>query len=330
MRHGILAISLVLTLCGGFFGCSEDVSRDEPAKTSASRTPVVQPEEVHGGKALDGTPMPPPQALAQTQEKTAVHPVQDAQASPAPAAPSVEPVPAVPATPAAPAAAAGGLLDSARKLIVVVAPDWDASRAELSLYARDTTASAWKRLGDPSPCMIGRKGMAWGRGLAPALSSGPRKKEGDGKTPAGLFPLPLAFGYDQKPAQSGIRLPYLELTPSTVCVTDPDSAAFNDIADSKKSSATWTRQDRMIRDDNANRLGALIGHNRPDPQPGLGSCVFLNIEPAPNKATGGSIGCPEPLVREILSWLDPESKPLLAILPQSALAAAQTTWGLPR
>jgi L,D-peptidoglycan transpeptidase YkuD (ErfK/YbiS/YcfS/YnhG family) len=337
VTHGILALFVVLALFCGMSGCSEDVSREDPAKAAAGKTPVVQPEEVHGGKALDGTPLTPPQSLAQADP-----------AAPASATPAVPPGPAVSPTPApsAPAAAsppagtqaaaptvpAGGPLEAARKLVLVVSPDWDSSRAELSLFARDSLSAPWKRLGNPASCMVGRKGLAWGRGLAGPAPAGPRKKEGDGKTPAGLFPLPTAFGYEPpaKAAQAGIRLPYQELTASTVCVTDPDSAAFNDLADSKKSSAAWTRQDRMIRDDNANRLGAFIGHNRPDPQPGLGSCVFLNIEPAPNKATGGSIGCPEPLAREILAWLDPESKPLIAILPQSALAAAQTAWGLPR
>jgi L,D-peptidoglycan transpeptidase YkuD (ErfK/YbiS/YcfS/YnhG family) len=297
------------------------VSRDEPTKVAAGKTPVVQPEELHGGRALDGTP------LAQA-------PVQAAPASAPDAAPQIAAAtqPAAQPAPDAVTASDGGPLAASRKIILIVTPDWDSSRGELSLYARDAAASSWKRLGNPSTCMVGRKGLAWGRGLAPAPASGPSKKEGDGKTPAGLFSLPVSFGYESqaKAAQAGIRMPYQELTASTVCVTDPDSAAFNDLADSKKSAAAWTRQDRMIRDDNANRLGAFISHNRPHPQPGLGSCVFLNIEPAPNKATGGSVGCPEPLVREILAWLDPDSKPLIAILPQSALAAAQAAWGLPK
>lgn len=331
MTHGILAFFLFLALTSGLSGCSEDVSREETAKVTAGKTPVVQPEELHGGRALDGTPLAqaPVQTPVQAAPATISPPASVPDAAPQTAA--LTPPAAQPATDA-PTAADSGPLTASRKIILIVTPDWDASRGELSLYARDTISSPWKRLGNPSSCMVGRKGLAWGRGLMPAPASGPPKKEGDGKTPAGLFSLPLAFGYESqaKAAQAGVRLSYQELTPSTVCVTDPESAAFNDLADSKKRTAAWTRQDRMIRDDNANRLGAFIGHNRPDPRPGLGSCVFLNIEPAPDKATGGSVGCPEPLVREILAWLDPDSKPLIAILPQSALAAAQAAWGLPK
>lgn len=333
----------MLSLLFGMSGCSEDVSRDEPSNVAAGRTPVVQPEEVHGGKALDGSPLVPRQstvAAESTSSPDAVPAAPPAQASVGTdgtavsasgglSAPSATTQP----TPYPTQAPSGATpLDATTQLVLVVTPDWNANRAEVSLYSRDNRSSPWKRIGSPSPCMVGRNGLAWGRGLAEPLSGGPRKKEGDGKTPAGLFPLPLAFGYEPqvKASQAGIRLPYLALTPSTVCVTDPDSAVFNDLADSKKSAAAWTRQDRMIRDDNANRLGAVIGHNRPDPRPGLGSCVFLNIEPAPHKPTGGSVGCPEPLAREILAWLDPESKPVIAILPQPALAAAQTTWGLPK
>jgi len=331
-------------------GCSEDISRDEPAKAVSGKTPVVQPEEVHGGKALDGSPLVSPPATV-AGPIPAPAPVPDAgpgtplQAS---AGTDQAAVPASSGSPPSPSASQASTasppsapaqtprraspLDGARKLLVVVTPDWNTARAEVTLYARDSLSGPWKQIGNPSPCLVGRNGLAWGRGLAESLTAGPHKKEGDGKTPAGLFPLPLAFGYESpaKASQAGIRLPYQALTPSTVCVTDPDSAVFNDLADSKTSTATWTRQDRMIRDDNANRLGAVIGHNRPDPQPSLGSCVFLNLEPGPNKPTGGSVGCPEPLMRTILSWLDPDSKPLIAILPQPALAAAQTAWGLPR
>jgi len=336
VTHAFLVFLVLFSLLCGAPGCSEDVSRDEPAKVATGTTPVVQPEEVHGGKALDGSPLPPQKSLAVAEPAPA--PAAGANATPAPAADAPVSSATAQTSPASPSSVpaqpphGATPLTAATKLVLVVTPDWNANRAEVSLYTRDSLSAPWKRLGSPSSCMVGRNGLAWGRGLSEPLSGGPRKKEGDGKTPAGLFPLPLAFGYEPqaKASQAGIRLPYLALSASTVCVTDPDSAVFNDLADSKNRTAAWTRQDRMTRDDNANRLGAFIGHNRPDPRPGLGSCVFLNVEPAPNKPTGGSVGCPEPLVREILAWLDPDSKPLIAILPQPALAAAQTTWGLPK
>lgn len=352
MNHARVIFCTLFLFFFGMAGCSEDISRDEPAKAVSGKTPVVQPEEIHGWKALDGSPLvPPPATLAGPIPAPDAGPGTPPQASaekdqapvPASGASSLSPPasqasttspPSAPSALSAPVQASRGAspLDAAKKLLVVVTPDWNASRAEVTLYARDSLSAPWKRIGSPSPCQAGRNGLAWGRGLTEPLTAGPRKKEGDGKTPAGLFPLPLAFGYEPpaKAAQAGIRLPYRELTASTVCVTDPDSAVFNDLADSKTSTATWTRQDRMIRDDNANRLGAVIGHNRPDPQPSLGSCVFLNLEPGPGKPTGGSIGCPEPLLREMLSWLEPDAKPLIAILPQPALAAAQSAWGLPR
>ncbi|MEF3695948.1 MAG: hypothetical protein V3572_02165, partial [Desulfolutivibrio sp.] len=251
MTHAFLIFFVFLSVLCGASGCSEDVSRDEPSKVATGTTPVVQPEEVHGGKALDGSPLPSPKSLAVAEPAPA--PAAGTHATPVPAATDAPvSVPTAQTSPASPSSAPAQPLhdatplDAVKKLVLVVAPDWNANRAEVSLYSRDSFSSPWKRLGNPSPCMVGRNGLAWGRGLAEPHSSGPRKKEGDGKTPAGLFPLPLAFGYEPqaKASQAGIRLPYLALAASTVCVTDPDSAAFNDLADSKNRTAAWTRQDR--------------------------------------------------------------------------------------
>jgi L,D-peptidoglycan transpeptidase YkuD (ErfK/YbiS/YcfS/YnhG family) len=55
--------------------------------------------------------------------------------------------------------------------------------------------------------------LGLGQGLVDQDIPGPRKKEGDGRTPAGLFPLPFVFGYDSSVTakQSGVRMPYFEL-----------------------------------------------------------------------------------------------------------------------
>ncbi len=325
-------IFVVLVCLAWSWGCSEDVSRED-ANRVAGKTPVVQPEEVHGGKTLDGSPLPPdhPADLAQSPPPASGQhvPFTDPETGRMFAGASGSETPAGP-EPRSLAAPADGPLHTSRKLILVVASDWNASRGELTLFGRDTPQAPWKRLGNPSPCTLGRNGLAWGRGLTETNLAGPRKKEGDGRTPAGLFSLPLAFGYDSQTVagQAGIRMPYLELSSSMVCVTDADSTAFNTIADSRSPRQTvWTRQERMVRDNDANRLGLFIGHNLQSPQPGAGSCVLLDIQP--NQSTGGSVGCPESLLREILAWIDPASHPVIAILPRSALASVQSAWGLP-
>ncbi len=329
MAYRAVFCFFVFSFFAGVWGCSEDVSRDDASRVASGKTPVVQPEEVHGGKALDGSRLPQGQPSITAQNSSAPGPKSTFTDPQSGRMFSFEAAPASRVETEA-GALQNGSPQSSLKLILVVASDWNATRGELALFSRDTLQAPWKRLGKPSSCTLGRNGLAWGRGLADPNLPGSRKKEGDGKTPAGVFSLPLAFGYDapEIASQSGIRMPYLELSPSTVCVTDSHSVAFNDIADSRNpKNATWTRQDRMVRDNNANRLGLFIGHNRQSPKPEAGSCVFLDIQP--NQPTGGSIGCSESLLREILVWLDPASNPIIVILPQSVLSSVQSAWGLP-
>jgi len=227
------------------------------------------------------------------------------------------------------AASVPGDISNARQLILVAAPDWGASRAGLARYERAAAGQPWKRVGSPEACSLGRNGLAWGRGLLDETGKGAQKKEGDGKTPAGAFTLPGAFGSMSaaEASASGVKLPFTQITKDVVCVTDPDSAHFNQLAD--KGKADWKRNDRMYRDSGVNELGALIGHNLTSPAPKAGSCVLLNIAEGQGKPTGGSIGCSGQTVKTILSWLDPRKEPVLVVLPQKEYDRLRPVLGLP-
>src|SRR5271169_3222134 len=75
------------------------------------------------------------------------------------------------------------------QLLVVTTPNWDEKQGELRLYERASDVSDWISI-RTIPVVIGRAGLAWGIGLHPAdTKMMPRKKEGDGKSPAGIFSL---------------------------------------------------------------------------------------------------------------------------------------------
>jgi L,D-peptidoglycan transpeptidase YkuD (ErfK/YbiS/YcfS/YnhG family) len=244
------------------------------------------------------------------------------------------PLPAVPS----PAAAASGRSPSSagfpvpgcRQLVLVVAPSFEADRGTLRRFERQGPDGPWIEAGAPSPCVLGRKGLGAGRGLTPPLA-GPAKRQGDGRTPAGLFTLPVAFGYaDAQAARTvGVRLPYVAVTDRTACVTDPASDLFGRVVGPEARPAGLRGQDRMVRDDRANVWGLGIGHNLDHPDAGAGSCLFVNVRPAGGPPTGGSIGCPETVAASLAAWLDPAAGPLLAVLPAQAYQERQTAWGLP-
>lgn len=237
---------------------------------------------------------------------------------------------------AAPTAATGPATNvfpvaGCRQLLVVTAKDFAASSGLLRRFARQGPDAPWQEIGGAVPCRLGRNGLGVGRGLVD-FPDGPVKKQGDGRTPAGLFRLPEAFGYaDEATARAaGVRLPYAALTDRSACVTAPDSPLFGRIAGPEAREAGGAvRQERMVRDDRANVWGVVVGHNREQPDPGAGACVFVNMRPASGPATGGSVGCPEDVAAGLAAWLDPAGAPVLAVLPEAVYRRERQAWGLP-
>ena len=72
----------------------------------------------------------------------------------------------------------------------------------------------WRAAALPIAVTIGSSGLAWGEGLHPR-QSGRLKKEGDGRSPAGVFRVGEAFGYA---ASLPIAMQYQGMNESDYCV----------------------------------------------------------------------------------------------------------------
>ena len=66
----------------------------------------------------------------------------------------------------------------------------------------------------------------------------PAKHEGDGRSPAGVFPIGAAFGFEEEKPE-WLRLPYLPLNDATECVDDAGSSYYNAVVDRVKPD--WNR-----------------------------------------------------------------------------------------
>ncbi|MHC1789709.1 hypothetical protein [Solidesulfovibrio sp.] len=265
-----------------------------------------------------------------------------ASGAPTAAAPDVvasSQAPSQPVTPARPGPSpgpAGGRETAgfpsaeARQLVLVTAADMSATRGTLRRLTREQPGAPWREAAPAVPCQLGRKGLGVGRGLVQALA-GPAKRQGDGRTPAGLFPLPAAFGAAgaETAAAAGVRLPYVAVTDRVSCITEASSPLFGRVVGPGERPEGGLRQDRMARDDGANVWGVVIGHNSDAGDPGAGTCLFVNVRPAGGPPTGGSIGIPSEQAAALAAWLDPSAKPLLAVLPEAEYRALAPAWGLP-
>jgi L,D-peptidoglycan transpeptidase YkuD (ErfK/YbiS/YcfS/YnhG family) len=227
------------------------------------------------------------------------------------------------------------------QMIVVTTSGWNTVDGRLQRFERNTLSGKWQPVGHPISIVVGRNGMGWGIGLLPTDAPGiraasePVKKEGDGKSPAGIFALGTAFGYAGQPLP-GLRLPYLSLTPSTECVDDARSSHYNRIVDRSTASVDWNSSEHMSAAGQSYIWGVVINHNSIVPEgnyhppvPMGGSCVFMHIWEAAGHGTAGCTAMPQSDLEGVLLWLDPASNPLLVQMPAEDYTRLSSSWKLP-
>ena len=215
-----------------------------------------------------------------------------------------------------------------RQMILSVSVGWEDARALLQAYERPSPDAPWTAVGVPFEASLGRSGLGWGRGLHPPALEGPDKREGDGRSPAGIFDLRLVTGYSNT-APPGTRLPYRQATATLRCVDDPRSLHYNRLADEGRVKKDWSSAEDMRRKDDLYRLVVWVGHNDAPVVPGGGSCIFLHLRERRDATTSGCTALePEPMER-LLRWLAPPARPVLVQLPDVEYRRRAAAWGLP-
>lgn len=216
-----------------------------------------------------------------------------------------------------------------RQLLLVRSRSWRTPTATLERYERDDNLP-WRQVGEATRVNVGRNGMGWGRGLHAADQPGPVKREGDGRAPAGVFPLGLAFGAADELPPEAKGFPYLHTLPTTYCVEDTRSKYYNQIIDAHEVKMTsWEQWSGMQRADGLFRLGVVVRQNGPDTKTGAGSCVFLHIWRGFRHPTAGCTAMPLEQIQETVRWLDAAARPLLVQLPEPEYQRLREGWGLP-
>ena len=157
----------------------------------------------------------------------------------------------------------------------------------------------WYLMMGPWKAVVGERGFS-------ALDA---KSEGDKTTPSGLFPVRRAFGrYPFCPS----RLPYMRMQEDHVWIDDPASPKYNTLA----RISGKTTYEKMLRDDGLYDYGAVIEYNTLDVQPGKGSAIFLHVWRADGTApTAGCVAVSRLHMRELLSWLSVNRKPVVLLGP---------------
>lgn len=224
-------------------------------------------------------------------------------------------------------------LRGAQQLVLVTTDGWDDAQGMARRFERPDDAAPWTEVAS-FPVSIGRHGSAWGTGLHAAadVDDDPRKREGDGRSPAGVFALGTAFGYAGTAATG---LPYQAMSRDDWCMDVPASPYYNRIVDARQvgadavaGSSEPMRLD-LHRDGNPSyRLGFVIEHN-PGNVPQGGSCIFAHLWRAPGEPTAGCTAMADADMEAMLEWLDADKNPRFVLLPRAPYARLAARWHLP-
>jgi L,D-peptidoglycan transpeptidase YkuD (ErfK/YbiS/YcfS/YnhG family) len=172
------------------------------------------------------------------------------------------------------------------------------------LYALEKQNAIWRNALPPMPALIG------GKGFAPPGE----KKEGDLRTPSGVFPLKRTFGYAPK---IDSRMPYRRAGKEDIWVDDPSSPDYNRwLLRGETRAASF---EVMKRPDDRYEYGIVIEYNTDPVIPGAGSAIFIHVRGGKNMPTLGCVALSEGDMLKLLRWLDPAAEPLAVLGTRESL-----------
>jgi len=212
-------------------------------------------------------------------------------------------------------------LHRATRLIIVTVPEMNSVKATLHTFERGTPADAvWQRSGPPEEAVVGSAGIGWSDNYSYlAKKDEAIKREGDRRTPAGIFRVAGPFGFEPS------RVPgYTRLSQgNSFCVEDPTSSLYGKFVDKRiaklvKSSEDMSASPSLKRGlivDYPARRGAKAG-----------SCIFVHVWDGQASGTDARIAMPEDRLTVLQKWT---SGGFTAIAIVSEAAAARFKGCLP-
>ena len=139
----------------------------------------------------------------------------------------------------------------------------------------DSQPTGWRLSGwgGTEPCLVG-----WGAVAA-------AKREGDGVTPAGVWPLRRVLFRPDRLARPASGLAVAPLDPADGWCDDPGHPAYNRPVRLPFAG----RHEAMWRTDGLYDLVVVLGHNDDPVVPGAGSAVFLHVADPAGRPTAGCV-----------------------------------------
>jgi L,D-peptidoglycan transpeptidase YkuD (ErfK/YbiS/YcfS/YnhG family) len=152
---------------------------------------------------------------------------------------------------------------------------------------------AWKPMFKSSfKAVIGKNGMVLGKD----------KKEGDLKTPAGLYPIGETFGTHPL----ALKMDYKYITADDKFIDDVNHAHYNSWVSGPTDAKSY---ESMLTEPYT--YGAVIKYNMNPTTAGAGSAIFIHLWQSPNSPTTGCIALDKKHLLIMLRWLDKNQHPYI-------------------
>lgn len=181
-------------------------------------------------------------------------------------------------------------------LLLVMTPLRAAGTDLLQVHRRESSwVLEWR--GKIYQCAVGRNGVA---------KEG-EKREGDGRTPSGTFPLRGLYYRPDRIAREALpaRLQPIALSPGDGWCDEPADPQYNRpvrLPYAASHEELWRRQDDLY------DLILVVGYNDDPVVPGRGSAIFMHVARTGYAPTAGCVALSVKDLMEILASLEPQSR----------------------
>ena len=136
---------------------------------------------------------------------------------------------------------------------------------------------------------VGRKGVG-------------KEKEGDEKTPVGVYRFTTAFGILPNPGITA--LPYVKLDETHHWVDDSQSKYYNQMVSTRDVEKDWNSSEHLYKSVYSYKYVLALDYNA-ECVPGKGSAIFLHCPSKNNEGTSGCISIPEKTMCQVMQLLQP-------------------------
>lgn len=212
--------------------------------------------------------------------------------------------------------------------VVVTTKGWNDTTGTAHLYERKSQTAPWTSVGNKFLIVVGRSGLAWAQDSAPE-NAAQFKKEGDGRSPAGMFPLTFVFAPAIKPEQ--LSFPFTQIEQSTECVDDVNSTHYNKVVGRMKvGNFDWKSSEKMFEIRPEYDLGVFVAYNSYPVVNGNGSCIFLHVWKDASSPTSGCTAMERTNLERLVAWLDVRKNPYLVQLTDDEYKSLRKEWNLPK